>query len=55
MKNNRNRQVILKSRPADIPQADNFEIIGFDVPDMRDGQCWCTTFISRRTRDARLG
>ena len=27
MNNNRNRQVILKSRPADIPQADNFEII----------------------------
>ena len=38
MKNNRNRQVILKSRPADIPQADNFEIIEFDVPDLRDGQ-----------------
>ena len=38
MKNNRNRQVILKSRPADIPQADNFEIIESDVPDMRDGQ-----------------
>src|SRR3981189_92928 len=38
MKNNRNRQVILKSRPADIPQADNFEIIESDVPDLRDGQ-----------------
>src|SRR3954467_1903622 len=38
MKNNRNRQVILKSRPADIPQADNFEIIEADVPDLRDGQ-----------------
>ena len=37
MKNNRNRQVILKSRPADIPQADNFEIIESDVPDLRDG------------------
>jgi NADPH-dependent curcumin reductase CurA len=38
MKNNRNRQVILKSRPADIPQADNFEIIESDVPDLLDGQ-----------------
>jgi NADPH-dependent curcumin reductase CurA len=38
MKNNRNRQVILKSRPADIPQADDFEIIESDVPDLRDGQ-----------------
>src|SRR2546429_1686257 len=37
MKNNRNRQFILKSRPADIPQADNFEIIDSDVPDLRDG------------------
>jgi len=38
MKNNRNRQVILKSRPADIPQAADFEIIQPDVPDIRDGQ-----------------
>src|SRR3981081_268193 len=38
MKNNRNRQVILKSRPADIPQADNFEIIESAVPDLQDGQ-----------------
>jgi NADPH-dependent curcumin reductase CurA len=38
MKNNRNRQVILKSRPADIPQADDFEIIEADVADLRDGQ-----------------
>ncbi len=38
MKNNHNRQVILKSRPADIPQADNFEIVESDVPELRDGQ-----------------
>ncbi|MGH6711221.1 MAG: NADP-dependent oxidoreductase [Bradyrhizobium sp.] len=38
MKNNRNRQVILKSRPADIPQAGDFEIIESDLPDLRDGQ-----------------
>jgi len=38
MKNNRNQQVILKSRPADIPQADNFEIIASDIPDLRDGE-----------------
>jgi NADPH-dependent curcumin reductase CurA len=38
MKNNRNLQVILKSRPTDIPQADHFEIIESDVPDLRDGQ-----------------
>ena len=37
MKNNRNRQVILKSRPVDIPQANNFEIIESDVPELRDG------------------
>ena len=38
MKNSRNRQVILKSRPTDIPQADHFEIIESDFPDLRDGQ-----------------
>ena len=38
MKNNRNRQVILKSRPADIPQAEHFDIVVSDVPDLRDGQ-----------------
>src|SRR5258708_23206532 len=38
MKNNRNRQVILKSRPVDIPQANNFEIIESDVPELRDGE-----------------
>jgi hypothetical protein len=38
MKNNRNRQVILKSRPADIPQAGNFDIVESEVPDLRDGQ-----------------
>ncbi len=38
MKNNRNSKIILKSRPADIPQVDNLEIIESDVPDLRDGQ-----------------
>src|SRR6266436_3732468 len=38
MKNSRNRQVILRSRPADIPQADDFGIIESDVPTLRDGQ-----------------
>lgn len=38
MNNNRNRQVVLKSRPTDIPQADNFEIVVSDVPDLQDGQ-----------------
>jgi NADPH-dependent curcumin reductase CurA len=38
MKNNRNRQVILKSRPADIPQADNFEIIESGISEPRDGE-----------------
>ena len=38
MKNNRNRQVVLKSRPTDIPQADHFAIVEVDVPDLRDGQ-----------------
>jgi NADPH-dependent curcumin reductase CurA len=35
MKNNRNQQVILKSRPADIPQADNFAIVASDIRDCR--------------------
>jgi NADPH-dependent curcumin reductase CurA len=47
MKNNRNRQVILKSRPADIPQPDNFEIIESDVPDLRTDESWCTILIFR--------
>ena len=34
MKNNRNQQVILKSRPADIPQADNFAIVASEIPDL---------------------
>ncbi|MET4207333.1 NADP-dependent oxidoreductase [Bradyrhizobium sp. LA2.1] len=38
MNNNRNRQVILKFRPADIPQADDFEIVETYVPDLLDGQ-----------------
>ena len=38
MKNNRNQQVILQSRPADIPQADNFEIVASEIPDLRDGE-----------------
>ncbi|MCK1446762.1 NADP-dependent oxidoreductase [Bradyrhizobium sp. 48] len=38
MKNNRNRQVVLKSRPADIPQAHDFEIVESEVPDLLDRQ-----------------
>ena len=38
MKNNRNQQVILKSRPADIPQADHFEIAASEIPDLREGE-----------------
>ncbi|MFQ6028938.1 MAG: NADP-dependent oxidoreductase [Dehalococcoidia bacterium] len=33
-----NRQVILQSRPADIPQADNFEIIESPLPELADQQ-----------------
>src|SRR5262245_18071509 len=33
-----NRQVRLKSRPAGIPQADNFEIATAPVPDIADKQ-----------------
>ena len=33
-----NCQVILKSRPADIPQAENFEIIDAPLPTIADGQ-----------------
>ncbi|WP_461481257.1 NADP-dependent oxidoreductase [Porticoccus sp.] len=33
-----NRQVILKSRPTDIPQAEHFEIIETAVPDITAGQ-----------------
>jgi NADPH-dependent curcumin reductase len=34
----RNRRVLLKSRPAGIPQAENFEIAEAAVPDIGDGQ-----------------
>jgi NADPH-dependent curcumin reductase CurA len=33
-----NRQVILKSRPSGIPEAENFEIVERPVPDISDGQ-----------------
>jgi NADPH-dependent curcumin reductase CurA len=33
-----NRQVILKSRPADIPQAENFEIVEAPVPEPGDNE-----------------
>ena len=38
MQSNVNRQVRLKSRPSGIPQADNFEIVEAEVPEIRDGQ-----------------
>ena len=33
-----NRQVRLKSRPQGIPQAEHFEIIDAEVPELADGQ-----------------
>src|SRR3954468_17513008 len=33
-----NRQVTLKSRPSDIPQAEHFDIVKGPVPDPSDGQ-----------------
>ena len=33
-----NRQVRLKSRPADIPEAENFEIVNAPVPDLSDNE-----------------
>lgn len=33
-----NRQVLLKSRPSGIPQADNFEIVATSVPDLGERQ-----------------
>lgn len=33
-----NRQIRLKSRPAAIPQAENFEIVETEVPDLDEGQ-----------------
>jgi NADPH-dependent curcumin reductase CurA len=38
MKSQANRQVRLKSRPAGIPQSDNFEIVTIPVPDIADRQ-----------------
>ena len=38
MKSQANRQVRLKSRPAGIPQADNFEIAAAPVPEIADKQ-----------------
>jgi NADPH-dependent curcumin reductase CurA len=33
-----NRQVLLKSRPTGIPQAENFEIVTTNVPELGDGE-----------------
>lgn len=33
-----NRQVILKSRPSGIPEAENFEIVEAPVPALAEGQ-----------------
>jgi len=33
-----NRQVLLKSRPSGIPQAENFEIVDTPVPEPTDGE-----------------
>lgn len=33
-----NRQVRLKSRPADIPEAENFEIVEAPVPELGDNE-----------------
>ncbi|CAB1058179.1 Putative oxidoreductase YncB [Olavius sp. associated proteobacterium Delta 1] len=33
-----NRQVLLKSRPADIPEAENFEIVNAPVPELGDNE-----------------
>lgn len=33
-----NRQVLLKSRPADIPEAENFEIVNAPVPEPGDNE-----------------
>jgi hypothetical protein len=33
-----NRQVRLKSRPVDIPQAEHFEIVNEPVPDLGDNE-----------------
>lgn len=33
-----NRQVILKSRPSDVPQAENFAVIESTIPTLDDGQ-----------------
>jgi len=38
MEQNINRQVRLKSRPADIPQAEHFEIVNAPVPDLGDNE-----------------
>ncbi len=47
MKNNRNQQVILKSRPADIPQADNFAIVASEIPDRHASDCLLKFAINR--------
>lgn len=38
MHNETNRQVILKARPTDIPQAEHFELVEAAVPALADGQ-----------------
>jgi len=42
-----NRQVRLKSRPVDIPQAEHFEIVNASVPDLMDNEVLvCNIFLS---------
>jgi NADPH-dependent curcumin reductase len=36
--NRHNRQVLLRSRPEGIPQAEHFEIVTTDVPELADGE-----------------
>ena len=38
MREESNRQIVLKSRPAGYPDLDNFELIHSDIPDIKEGE-----------------
>ena len=51
-----NCQVLLTSRPAGIPQAENFALAEAPVPELADGQFLVRNhYLGRRAGHARLG
>ena len=55
MQENINRQVYLNSRPAEIPQAENFSLRETEVPRLEEGEILISKPLPLcRSRDARV-